>query len=121
MGWWAGKQYLGTLIFIVQFITPWNDTAIAKADGEALFSGVFNADKNCYIAQATKTAAQTPDQTAISWVASDCLDKVTAAELQARLDSIAGGSWQPSKAVFAICEIKSCTGCIFPFILGGRK
>ena len=80
------------------FISPWQDSLLAKADGETLFGNHFAETDKCHQIKF--------DGNTTFWVNSDCVEDPSSAD---------------EDRVFAMCEFRKCSGCVFPFIFAGRK
>ena len=84
------------------FISPWSDSLISKTDGQTAlgsFSGLSESTK-CVV---MKFNAGTGN---FDWENSICVNNKVNLE---------------GKKIYALCEMKKCGGCVFPFILGGRR
>ena len=82
------------------FISPWSDSLISKADGQAGLGSFFTEARRCFV---IKYIASTGT---IGWEGSSCVMSQQSSEGQ---------------KVYPLCEVRKCGGCVFPFILAGRK
>ena len=82
------------------FIVPWSDSLVSKAVGQTMLGSFFTENMKCLVMRSEAATGN------IDWEASDCLDTPQAGE---------------ARKVFALCELRNCGGCVFPFSLGGRS
>ena len=80
------------------FLSPWSDSLLAKTDGETLFGSHFSETDKCHNIKY--------DGNLTYWANSQCVQSPSAAD---------------QDRVFAMCEYRKCSGCVFPFTLAGRK
>ena len=82
------------------FITPWSDSLISKTDGQAILGSFFSESRKCVMMKHIVGNGN------IDWEVSNCVNNQKSSD-----------KWK----IYALCEHRKCSGCVFPFRLAGRK